>query len=107
MREALAKAEQPLLLGLFLPIQAGGWSASTLPRTTDWNFDYNLALVQKALNHTDVKTTSRYAHVNQTDLAIAAQSVAQKRRPWKSVQPPEETVGTKKEPAGSIPTSSF
>ncbi|MEX3898519.1 LLM class flavin-dependent oxidoreductase [Paraburkholderia sp. BR10954] len=40
--------EQPLLLGLFLPIQAGGWSASTLPRTTDWNFDYNLALVQKA-----------------------------------------------------------
>jgi FMNH2-dependent dimethyl sulfone monooxygenase len=40
--------EQPLLLGLFLPIQAGGWSASTLPRSTDWNFDYNLALVQKA-----------------------------------------------------------
>jgi dimethylsulfone monooxygenase len=40
--------EQPLLLGLFLPIQAGGWSASTLPRTTDWNFDYNLALVEKA-----------------------------------------------------------
>ncbi|MBW0447417.1 LLM class flavin-dependent oxidoreductase [bacterium M00.F.Ca.ET.228.01.1.1] len=40
--------QQPLLLGLFLPIQAGGWSASTLPRTTDWNFDYNLALVQKA-----------------------------------------------------------
>jgi FMNH2-dependent dimethyl sulfone monooxygenase len=27
---------QPLMLGLFLPIQAGGWSASTLPRTTDW-----------------------------------------------------------------------
>jgi FMNH2-dependent dimethyl sulfone monooxygenase len=40
--------EQPLLLGLFLPIQAGGWSASTLPRSTDWNFDYNLTLVQKA-----------------------------------------------------------
>jgi FMNH2-dependent dimethyl sulfone monooxygenase len=40
--------EQPLLLGLFLPIQAGGWSASTLARTTDWSFDYNLALVQKA-----------------------------------------------------------
>ena len=32
---------QPLMLGLFLPIQAGGWSASTLPRTTDWTFDYN------------------------------------------------------------------
>ena len=29
------------MLGLFLPIQAGGWSASTLPRTTDWTFDYN------------------------------------------------------------------
>jgi dimethylsulfone monooxygenase len=40
--------EEPLLLGLFLPIQAGGWSASTLPRSTDWTFDYNLALVQKA-----------------------------------------------------------
>ncbi len=36
--------QQPLLLGLFLPIQAGGWSASTLPRTTSWHFDYNKAL---------------------------------------------------------------
>lgn len=39
---------QPLLLGLFLPIQAGGWSASTLPRTTDWRWDYNRDLVLKA-----------------------------------------------------------
>ncbi|RQS62639.1 LLM class flavin-dependent oxidoreductase [Burkholderia sp. Bp8963] len=39
---------QPLMLGLFLPIQAGGWSASTLPRTTDWSFDYNAVLVEKA-----------------------------------------------------------
>nr|WP_175837626.1 LLM class flavin-dependent oxidoreductase [Burkholderia anthina] len=39
---------QPLMLGLFLPIQAGGWSASTLPRSTDWSFDYNAALVEKA-----------------------------------------------------------
>lgn len=39
---------QPLMLGLFLPIQAGGWSASTLPRTTDWTFDYNSALVRQA-----------------------------------------------------------
>ncbi len=31
----LAQAfRQPLFLGLFLPIQAGGWSASTLLRTT-------------------------------------------------------------------------
>ena len=27
---------QPLILGLFLPVQSGGWSASLLPRTTDW-----------------------------------------------------------------------
>ncbi|MDE1180857.1 LLM class flavin-dependent oxidoreductase [Paraburkholderia sp.] len=39
---------QPLNLGLFLPIQAGGWSASNLPRTTDWSFDYNAALVKQA-----------------------------------------------------------
>jgi FMNH2-dependent dimethyl sulfone monooxygenase len=39
---------QPLMLGLFLPIQAGGWSASKLPRTTDWRFDYNAALVRQA-----------------------------------------------------------
>lgn len=39
---------QPILLGLFLPIQAGGWSASTLPRSTDWRFDYNKDLVLKA-----------------------------------------------------------
>lgn len=45
----LSKAfEQPVLLGLFLPIQAGGWSASTYPRTTDWSFDYNKALTLKA-----------------------------------------------------------
>jgi FMNH2-dependent dimethyl sulfone monooxygenase len=39
---------QPILLGLFLPIQAGGWSASTLPRTTTWTFDYNRDLVLAA-----------------------------------------------------------
>ncbi|GBD46813.1 LLM class flavin-dependent oxidoreductase [Methylopila sp. Yamaguchi] len=39
---------QPTLLGLFLPIQAGGWSASTYPRTTDWSFDYNKALTLQA-----------------------------------------------------------
>ena len=39
---------QPLMLGLFLPIQSGGWSASTLPRTTDWSFDYNAALTRQA-----------------------------------------------------------
>ncbi|SDV46493.1 LLM class flavin-dependent oxidoreductase [Chitinasiproducens palmae] len=39
---------QPFLLGLFLPIQDGGWSISTLPRSTDWHFDYNLALTREA-----------------------------------------------------------
>ncbi|HXZ10458.1 MAG TPA: LLM class flavin-dependent oxidoreductase [Paraburkholderia sp.] len=39
---------QPLMLGLFLPIQSGGWSMSTLPRTTDWTFDYNARLTLKA-----------------------------------------------------------
>ncbi|KAF1042670.1 MAG: Pyrimidine monooxygenase RutA [Herbaspirillum frisingense] len=39
---------QPFLLGLFLPIQDGGWSMSTLPRSTDWSFDYNLALTRQA-----------------------------------------------------------
>ena len=39
---------QPMMLGLFLPIQAGGWSASHLERTTSWTFDYNAALVQRA-----------------------------------------------------------
>ncbi|MDZ8034775.1 hypothetical protein [Nostoc sp. DedSLP04] len=33
----------------FMPIQAGGWSTSTLPRTIDWSFEYNKALVRMAL----------------------------------------------------------
>lgn len=40
--------QQPVLLGLFLPIQAGGWTQSTLPRTTDWSFDYNKKLTLRA-----------------------------------------------------------
>src|SRR5450830_361298 len=39
---------QPLLLGLFLPIHNGGWTMSTLPRDTDWSFDYNAALTRHA-----------------------------------------------------------
>lgn len=45
LHEAL---RQPLLLGLFLPIQSGGWSPSTLPRGTDWSFDYNRRLTLRA-----------------------------------------------------------
>lgn len=45
----LARAlRQPMLLGLFLPLQAGGWSASTLPRGTTWTYDYNARLTQTA-----------------------------------------------------------
>jgi dimethylsulfone monooxygenase len=39
---------QPFNLGLFLPIQNGGWSISTLPRSTDWSFDYNARLTLQA-----------------------------------------------------------
>ena len=39
---------QPLIMGLFLPIQQGGWTPSTLPRSTDWQWDYNAALTQRA-----------------------------------------------------------
>ncbi len=45
----LARAfRQKLMLGLFLPIQAGGWTASRLPRTTTWTFDYNASLTRQA-----------------------------------------------------------
>ena len=40
--------QQPLMLGLFLPIQSGGWTPSTLPRTTDWTFEYNAGLTKRA-----------------------------------------------------------
>ena len=37
-----AALRQPLMLGLFLPLQSGAWSPSTAPRGTDWSFDYNV-----------------------------------------------------------------
>jgi dimethylsulfone monooxygenase len=39
---------QPLMLGLFLPTQTGGFSQSTYPRATDWQFEYNKRLTLKA-----------------------------------------------------------
>jgi FMNH2-dependent dimethyl sulfone monooxygenase len=39
---------QPMMLGLFLPIQAGGWTSSKTARTTTWTFDYNAALTRQA-----------------------------------------------------------
>lgn len=40
--------QQPFLLGLFLPIQSGGWSPSSLQRSTSWEFDYNARLTKRA-----------------------------------------------------------
>jgi len=39
---------QPLMLGLFLPIQNGGWTPSGAPRGTDWRFPYNAELTVRA-----------------------------------------------------------
>ena len=39
---------KPSILGLFLPTFHGGWSASTLPRETDWSYDYISALTRRA-----------------------------------------------------------
>ncbi|OBR49637.1 LLM class flavin-dependent oxidoreductase [Paraburkholderia tropica] len=44
-------AKQPLMLGLFLPTQTGGFSQSTLARGTDWTFEYNRALALRAEAH--------------------------------------------------------
>jgi FMNH2-dependent dimethyl sulfone monooxygenase len=41
-------AKQPMMLGLFLPTQTGGFSQSTLPRSTRWEFDYNRDLTLSA-----------------------------------------------------------
>ena len=43
-----AALRQPLILGLFLPIQSGAWSPSTAPRGTDWSFDYNAQCTMRA-----------------------------------------------------------
>ncbi len=39
----------------------------------------NLKLVSRALNHADIKTTSRYAHVLDGEVADALQRVAESR----------------------------
>lgn len=45
----LERAKQnPLMLGLFLPIQSGAWSPSTAPRQTSWTFDYNARCTVRA-----------------------------------------------------------
>jgi dimethylsulfone monooxygenase len=45
----LARASRhPMMLGLFLPTQTGGFSQSTLPRGTRWDFNYNKTLTLAA-----------------------------------------------------------
>ncbi|WP_375788673.1 LLM class flavin-dependent oxidoreductase [Bradyrhizobium sp. Pha-3] len=41
---------QPLMLGLFLPIQSGAWSPSLAPRETSWTFEYNARCTVMAEN---------------------------------------------------------
>ena len=49
MHKALREATRhPLMLGLFLPHQQGAWSPSATARGTDWSFDYNARLAQRA-----------------------------------------------------------
>lgn len=40
--------QRDFILGLFLPIQDGGWTPSTAERGTQWNFGYNARLTQQA-----------------------------------------------------------
>ncbi len=40
--------QQEFILGLFLPIQDGGWTPSTAERATEWSFGYNARLTQQA-----------------------------------------------------------
>lgn len=44
----------------------------------------NLKLVQKALNHSDIKTTTRYAHVLDSEVATAMQELAEAQADTKS-----------------------
>ena len=43
-----AALRQPLMVGLFLPLQSGAWSPSTAPRDTSWTFDYNAQCTLRA-----------------------------------------------------------
>lgn len=40
--------QQPLMMGLFLPLQSGAWTPSTLPRGTSCSFDYVAKCAVKA-----------------------------------------------------------
>ena len=44
----------------------------------------NLKLVQKALNHSDIKTTTKYAHVLNSEVAAGLEAVSRKKSRKKS-----------------------
>ena len=46
----------------------------------------NLKLVQRALNHSDIKTTARYAHVLDGEVAVAMEQLARSRKKSRSNQ---------------------
>ena len=49
---------------------------------------HNLKLVQLALNHANIATTAKYAHVMQEDLAAALEESAKSRNPSRSAEAP-------------------
>jgi integrase len=53
----------------------------------------NLKLVQQVLNHRDIKTTTRYAHVLEHEKAIALEEFARRRSPIKSPVTQSDTPG--------------
>jgi integrase len=55
----------------------------------------NLKLVSRALNHADVKTTMRYAHVMDAEVAEALQRLSQSKSPTESPTPKIEIVVSK------------
>ena len=58
----------------------------------------NLKLVSRALNHADVKTTARYAHVLDEDIAAALEQAAQSREnPGAACARSTKSLGTKDE----------
>jgi integrase len=53
----------------------------------------NLKLVQRALNHSTIQSTVRYAHVLDQDVADAIERVAESRNPSRNFTPAQKTKG--------------
>jgi integrase len=61
----------------------------------------NLKLVQRALNHADLKTTAKYAHVLDSEVAAAFDALHQEQRPSRNrdAESPEKSRSRLKKPA--------